>query len=123
MLKKFTAFFGFMIIMSSCGQNYNSNYNDLGQYTAAAIDRSTVAGARFAAAYSILQVKCMGCHAWASYDSSEKWIQSGYVIQGNFSGSNIITHLKNFGGNMPKDPASALPDSEIADLLAWITNL
>lgn len=112
-----------LLIVSSCGQDYNSNYNDKGQYTTIVLDTSTPEGARFAAAYQVLQTQCMACHAWSSYNTSAKWIDSGYVVQGNYSGSPVISILKNYGGTMPKDPYPTLSASDIASLQAWITNL
>ena len=122
MLKIITTFI-FLIGLSSCGQDYNSNFNDQGQFSTFEIDTSTPAGARFNAAYKIIQTKCMACHNWSSYNTSDKWIQSGYVIPANYRGSAIISILKNYGGTMPKNPYAALPTTELDTLEAWITNL
>ena len=112
-----------LLIFSSCGQNFNSNSNDQGQYATVKIDTSSPAGERFAAAYKVIQVNCMACHSWNSYDTSDKWIQSGYVIQADYSHSLLMTRLKNNGGDMPKSPNGALKTSEITILQDWITNL
>lgn len=121
MNSKFIALFSLALL--GCGQDYNSNTNDQGQYASVTIDSSTPDGTRFSSAYKILQSKCMQCHDWTSYNTSEKWISTGYVSQGNFSDSTIITALKNYGGQMPKDPYTALSDTEVATLREWISNL
>ena len=110
-------------MLSSCGQNYNSNSNDQGQYSTVEIDTSTAAGARFAAAYKVIQTDCMACHNWTSYNTSDKWIQSGYITQGDYSASPLIMRLKNNGGDMPKSPNGALPNSDLVVLNNWISNL
>lgn len=122
MLNKIFIFL-FLFFVFSCGQNINSNYNDQGQYGTVTIDTSTPAGARFNSAYKVIQSKCMACHNWSGYTTSDKWIQSGYVIQGNYSGSSMIMVLKNYGGSMPKNPYAALSNPELVTLESWITNL
>ena len=120
--------FIFLFVISACGQDYNSNYNDHGQYSSVSIDTSTPEGARFGAAYKVLQTKCMSCHSYThpfdeSFNTSEKWIHSGYVVQGNYLASLIISTLKNYEGTMPEDPNTPLSKEELATLEAWISNL
>lgn len=123
MSNKLLLLFFFLLVLGSCGQDFNSNSNDKDQFSNVEIDISSPEGRRFSVAYKILQVKCMGCHDWALFTTSDKWIESGYVVRGNFSGSPLISILKNYGGNMPKDPYPALANSETTDLESWISNL
>lgn len=112
-----------LLSLYGCGQSYNSNSNDKGQFTNVEIDTTSVEGVRFSAAYNVLQAKCMACHDWAGFNTSEKWIESGYVNKGDYLGSPIIMSLKNYGGNMPKDPYPELSATETAALDSWISNL
>lgn len=125
MIKQFQSlliiFFLFFTLFS-CGQDFNSNSNDEGQYSTVTIDSSTPEGARFSAAYKVIQTQCMGCHDWASYDTKEKWTEA-YVVAGNYAGSPLISILKNYGGSMPKDPYPALSPADLVVLENWISNL
>lgn len=112
-------------LLSSCGQDYNSNSGDAGQYsTVSTIDTSTPEGVRLAASYSVLQAKCFQCHSgWSGYTTSQQWVDAGLVVRGSFLSSELIRRLKNYGGDMPPDPQSPLSTDEIAPLQTWIENL
>ncbi len=113
----------FIFFVSGCGQDYNSNTNDKSQYTTVEIDTSTPQGSRFALAYKVLQTQCFECHAWSVLNTSERWVDSGYVTRGNYTDSPIIGILKNYGGTMPKDPYPAMTTTDLAILEDWITNM
>lgn len=111
-------------MLSGCGQDYNSNYGDYGQYSPVeGIDSSTPEGARLLAAYKVMQTKCFQCHQWSTYKTSAQWVSTGLVTAGNSSGSEIYTILKNNGGNMPPDPIAQLTGEEVDSIKAWIDGL
>lgn len=109
------------IAVSSCGQDYNSNYNDRGTYA----DIGIPPGTPLYNSYIILQNKCFSCHAspYKDFTSNQAWIDSGRVIAGNFDNSPIKLRLKNFGSNMPPEPNARLTDAEIETLRNWINGL
>lgn len=106
-------------LLSSCGQDYNSNYNDRGTYA----DIGIAPGSNLYNSYVILQNKCFSCHAWQDYKTNQAWIDSGRVTRGSFDTSSIKTRLSNFGGDMPPAPTAALTASEVETLRTWINNL
>lgn len=114
-----------LLLVSSCGQDYNSNSGDSGQYTPnSAIDTSTPEGARLSAAYTVLQNKCLQCHStWSGFTTSSRWEQAGLIVTGSASGSEIVRRLKNYGGDMPPDPFSPLSNEELTAVENWIDNL
>jgi len=110
--------------LASCGQDYNSNYNDKGRYAPiAGIDSSTPDGARLLASYRIMQDKCFQCHQWSSYKSSAQWVAAGKVVAGSTGASSIYTNLINAGGNMPPAPIAQLTSEEVASIEAWINGI
>lgn len=117
-----------LLFFTSCGMNYNSNtFDDVKYGPAPSFDPQTPAEERFVAAYNLLDSQCIQCHegehdAWAAWTTSEDWVNQGYVTEGDFSGSILISSLKNYSGNMPKG-SSALTDEEIQILRDWIENL
>lgn len=106
---------------ASCGQDYNSNYNDRGTYA----DIGISAGDPLYRPYQVLQTKCFGCHAseWSDYKNSQQWVDAGLVVRGNYASSALKTRLRNFGGNMPPDPYSPLTSTELEILRTWINAL
>lgn len=116
--------FSFFSLLTGCGQDFNSNYGDFGQYAPIeGIDSSTPEGARLLAAYKVLQAKCFQCHSWSNYKTSQAWIDAGRVVAGNPSASSIYSTLKNNNGNMPPDPFAPLTSAEIVLFEDWINNL
>ena len=115
----------FILTLYSCGQDYNSNSGDSGQYsTNGSIDTSTPEGARLSAAYTVMQGKCFQCHsAWSAYDTSSKWEQAGLITPSSAATSQLIRSLKNYGGDMPPDSHSPLTNEQLTTLENWIDNL
>ena len=114
-----------LILATGCGQDYNSNSGDFGQYAPIeGIDSSTADGARLLASYKVFQAKCFQCHnSWANYKSSAQWEASGLVQKGNSSASQVYTRLKNNGGNMPPDPIAELTATELLSVETWINQI
>ena len=111
-------------LIAGCGQDYNSNYGDYGQYSPVeGIDSSTPEGARLLAAYRVFQGKCFQCHSWSNYKTSAQWESAGLIVKGNSASSDVITMLKNYGGNMPPDPIAPLSTEELTNVEAWINAL
>ena len=110
-----------MLVLISCGQEYNSNYNDRGTYA----DIGIPPGSPLYNSYVILQNKCFSCHAspYQDFTTNAAWITSGRVIAGNFNTSPIKLRLKNFGGDMPPAPYAELTAAEIETLKNWINGL
>ncbi len=113
-----------LLLIASCGQDYNSNYSDKGRYAPiAGIDSSTPDGARLLASYRVLQDKCFQCHQWSSYKTSAQWVAAGKVVAGSTGGSSLYTNLINAGGNMPPAPIAQLSSDELATIEAWINGI
>ncbi len=125
MMKKALAFTLLSLLISSCGQDYNSNSGDLGQYAPVeGIDSSTPDGMRLLAAYKVFQGKCFQCHqAWLGYKTSAQWVSAGKVTAGSTGGSDVWTILKNNGGNMPPDPIAQLTAEELTFVEEWINGI
>ncbi len=124
MMKKILTLTFTMLVLSGCGQDYNSNSGDGGQYSPIeGIDSSTADGARLLAAYRVAQTKCFQCHQWSSYKTSAAWVSAGLVVAGNSDGSEMWTILKNNGGNMPPDPIAQLTQEELDAVKTWIDNM
>jgi hypothetical protein len=95
-MKKFFALF-FLLILCSCGQDYNSNYNDRGTYA----DIGIPPGTPLYDSYLIFRNKCFACHQWKDYTTSQAWV----------------------GGTMPPDPYSQLTTAELETVRNWINSL
>ena len=114
-----------LMLLTSCGQTYNSNSSDTGLVALGACSEAgTAAGDRYCAAEAINQNRCINCHSgyhdqWASYTNDAAWKTSGRVVAGSTAGSTMITRLKNQGGNMPTDNPQ-IPDAEYQTLLEWV---
>lgn len=112
------------IFFISCGQDNNSQTNDRTEYGTVEIDTSSPEGQRFAAAYGVLQTNCFSCHGgWASYTTSNQWINASKVDPGYYATSLLAIRLKNNGGNMPPNPQGALSVADDTILKNWINNL
>lgn len=123
-MKKISGLLFLVLILSGCGQDYNSNYGDYGQYSPVeGIDSSTPEGTRLLAAYKVMQAKCFQCHQWSTYKTSAQWVSAGLVVAGNSSGSDVYTILKNNGGNMPPDPIAQLSSEEVNSIQTWIDGI
>jgi hypothetical protein len=110
-----------VLISISCGQEYNSNYNDYDQY-GGDIDTSTT----FGAAFYVLKKRCFQCHQWGEYTTSQAWIDAGKVVPGNWDQTKELLQLKGYaasGGDMPKDPYSELTTEEAAKIELWVNGL
>ncbi|MBC7537570.1 MAG: hypothetical protein H7281_02020 [Bacteriovorax sp.] len=121
MKKKFLLLFSLLVFLGSCGQDYNSNYNDRGTYA----DIGIPPGTPLYNSYKILQNKCFSCHAakWQDFKTNQAWIDSGEVTKGSFDTSSIKTNLVNFGGSMPLPPNASLTDAEVETLRSWVNGL
>lgn len=118
----------FSILLASCGQTYNSNSGDDKTTSGTSgIDTSSPAGQRLAAAYTVINNRCINCHtgyhnSWANLKSDAAWLASGTVVAGNTGGSSLISRLKNVGGDMPKlNPQ--IPEAEYQTLIDWVNGL
>lgn len=114
-----------LILVSGCGQSFNSNSLDrsLAQVNNCADPSYT----ELCKANQIIQAQCIDCHenfhnTWTAYDTDQKWIDSGRVIKNDPDRSPLIVKLKRYGGNMPqgKDPLST---EDVTALRTWITNM
>lgn len=113
-----------LFILAGCGQDTNSQTNDRTEYGQVEIDTTSPEGARLSAAYAVLQTNCFSCHGtWASYTTSNDWINSGKIEPGSYATSELAVRLKNNGGNMPPNPKSALSSADDTTLKNWINNL
>ncbi len=116
-----------LIILTSCGQSFNSNTGDEAFTAVNGIDTSTPAGVRLNNAYTVLKDECMSCHtgyhnSWNAYKSDLAWQNAGLVTAGSSAGSQVYSRLKNVGGDMPLlNPQ--ISDSKRQTLETWIDNL
>ncbi|MBL7666005.1 MAG: hypothetical protein JNM93_12795 [Bacteriovoracaceae bacterium] len=110
-----------LIILSACGQDYNSNTADGFVYTP-----SGIADPDLSAAYDVLKIRCIQCHyhtGWAAYKTNQQWVDAGLVISADFENSFLVRSLKNFpDGSMPKD-SGPLPASELQTIEDWINSI
>ena len=118
-----------LLILISCGQDFNSNSFDKEIYGAGAqdIDTTTPDGQRFLKAFKIIEDKCLSCHLnthnyYATLTSSQDWITFNLIEKGNFANSRIIEELKNYDGDMPQG-GSELSQQDIDYLRDWIENI
>ena len=120
-MKKIITLLYLALLVTSCGQDYNSNYNDRGTYA----DSGIPSGSPLYNAYVVIQNKCFTCHGsqWQDYKTSQQWIDAGLVIKDNYTNSKIIYRLKNYGGDMHSGPYSQLTSSETDALRTWINSI
>ena len=111
------------MLAASCGQDYNSNSGDFGQYAPIeGLDSSTEDGTRLLAAYKVMRTKCFSCHGdWAEFKSSEAWIATGRVSAGNSVGSTLF--IKILDGTMPPPSAAQMVGEETSKIQAWIDGI
>jgi len=102
-----------------CGQDFNSSSSDQVQY-GAGLDASTPLGA----SYNLLKDRCFQCHsAWGNYTTNQAWIDSRLIVARDWNNSILRNSLKNFGGDMPPSPHSALSTDEVNKLQVWVNGL
>lgn len=115
-----------LAFLSGC-QDYNSNTNDRERFGRV----NLTGGAKFEAAYYIIQQRCTNCHSssihnsWASYTSEADWISRGYVVAGDPDSSRLIFRIINSGGtdsNMPLG-LGPLPNDEYQALVDWVNEI
>tara|TARA_R110000868_G_scaffold209490_5_gene459318 strand:+ start:1077 stop:1445 length:369 start_codon:yes stop_codon:yes gene_type:complete len=115
------------ILVSGCGQSFNSNTGDQAFTATNGIDTSTAAGQRLDAAFTVLKNECMSCHtgyhnSWNSYKTDLAWQSAGLVTSGVPTSSQVYTRLKNVGGDMPQlNPQISETERQILE--DWITQL
>lgn len=115
-----------LLFLASC-QDYNSNTSDKFRYARLELENNP----EFRASYAILQSRCMNCHTssihngWATLVTSQKWIDSGRVVQGNAQDSDLIIRIINSGHTNSDMPlgGGALPNDEYDTIVEWIDNL
>ena len=117
-----------ILLLTSCGQVFNSNSNDLNIY---ASDCASSGSPEYAAPCLIIKDQCISCHSgyhdkWASWKTSADWVSNGIVVAGDPNGSQLIYRMKNFQGgadsNMPEG-LPQIPDDEYNTLVDWIEAL
>jgi hypothetical protein len=91
------------------------------------------AAERFAAARTVIQQKCIGCHSTFNYASDTAWIASGYVVPANLGASPLFARIAKNGlsdsvaplsqQNMPPAPAPTLSTTELSAMRVWIEQL
>ena len=115
-------------IFAAC-DDQNSNSSDRINYSRTGQQQET-ADTEFAAAFSIIQSRCINCHsgrhnAWAGFINDERWINSGLVHRGDPDNSSLITRIINSGhpvANMPEG-TGAIPNAEFQTLRSWIAGM
>ena len=106
-----------LIFISSCGQDYNSSFNDVEQY-GTGVDPST----EFGQAYFVMRERCFSCHSGlGQLKTSADWVSNGKVDAGDWDRSYIRNYLTNYGGSMP--PNGDLTQEELTKLQTWVNNL
>lgn len=108
--------------MGSCQTQNSNSFDDI--LGGSSIDPSNT---NLALAFTVIEERCIDCHSgyhnsWSSYDTDQKWIDSGNVSPGVIGDSPLITRLKNRGGNMPLGGAN-LTEDEYNALVTWIEAL
>jgi hypothetical protein len=115
-----------LLFFIGCGQTFNSNTEDFNLLASSfCTDQSNTA---LCTANEIIQTKCTTCHTsnihafWSGLDTNAEWVASGRVVAGNPDASNLVTKLKNYGGNMP-DQAPELSDADAQAIRDWISGI
>lgn len=116
----FLLFLGLTLFgLSSCGQDFNSSSSDQVQY-GSGLDASTPLGG----AYNVMKERCFQCHsAWGNYTTNQAWIDSRLIVARDWNNSILRNSLKNFSGDMPPSPNSALTSEEVNKLQVWVNGL
>ncbi len=108
--------------------DYNSSTSDDLEYVE--VTANDANDTNFARAFGIIKTRCAGCHnpedrhiVWNSYDSNQKWIDSGLVVKGNALTSDLIKKTWRNGppGNMP--PPQDLTEDDYNFLKKWINEM
>lgn len=115
--KKFGLIFLGLVFITSCGQDYNSNYNDVDLY-GTGVDPAS----EFGQAYFVMRDRCFSCHGnLAQLKTSAEWVAANKVDAGDWDRSYIRNYLTNYGGSMP--PNGDLSPDELTKLQTWVNNL
>jgi uncharacterized membrane protein len=115
-----------LLFLTAC-QDYNSNSSDRFRYGSLELENNP----EFRASYAILQNRCINCHTssvhsgWSTLTTSQKWIDSGRVINGDAQNSILIERIINSGHTNSDMPlgSGALANDEYDTLVEWIDNL
>lgn len=115
----------FMLLISSCGQSFNSNSKDF--LLGSQIYCSNTSETKLCQANEVIVKNCINCHSgyhntWASYLTNTAWLNSALITSGNSDNSLLILKLKNAGGNMPEN-AAPLNDADYQALKNWIDTI
>ena len=115
----------FLLVSCLGGQTQNSHSYDFN--LTAKSNCADISNTRLCNAMEIIQSQCVDCHDnahndWASYDTDNKWIDSGRIQAGDPDGSPFILRLKNQGSDMPKNKPM-LSDEDYQTLRDWISNI
>jgi hypothetical protein len=116
------------MVLTSCGQTFNSNTEDFNLLPSSFCSDQT--NTNLCVANEIIQNNCTNCHTspihagWAAYDTDAEWIASGRVVAGDPAASTLVTKLKNYvpAGNMP-DQAPPLSDTQYQAILDWVNGM
>jgi hypothetical protein len=114
-----------LIFLTGCMQTFNSNTGDEG-LIGNCVDTSLT---NLRAAYSVLRADCMSCHtgyhdSWATNCTDQAWIDTGQVVSGDATGSNLLIRMKNYSppGDMPLSSPQVSSD-DYALLETWINGM
>lgn len=111
-----------VLVLLAAGCNYQVK-KSAGDAGVGPETKPTTEAITFAEVKVVLDKRCSTCHHHAddfkTYDST---MATGDVVAGNAAGSDLVTRLKNFGGDMPRGGAGPIPDEEAALIRDWINN-
>ncbi|MBT7610825.1 MAG: hypothetical protein HN576_13775 [Bacteriovoracaceae bacterium] len=114
-----------LIFISGCMQTFNSNTGDEG-LVGNCVDSSLI---NLRAAYSVLRTECMSCHtgyhnSWVNNCTDQEWIDTGQVISGDITNSNLLIRMKNFSppGDMPLS-SPQVSSNDYSTLQTWISGM
>jgi cytochrome c553 len=111
-----------VVLLTACQvQTDNSTAYDASLYGPPTIAPGS--SQNFTSAQALIVQNCATCHehsSWSTYQEQD-YINNGYVVAGNLSGSAIWTNLAANGGEMPQ--GGSLSASQVDVLQTWILGI
>lgn len=109
-----------LMFFNNCGQDFNSNSGDALLASQLNIDCTLPENVQLCPALLVLKRNCASCHAPWMYESTAEFISSGLIVPGDPGSSELLTSIKNMGGDMPPN-SGALPTADFNAIVDWVT--
>ena len=109
----------------SCADYNSSTLDDLEYLEVTTVDSDP----NFAQAFDIIKRRCAYCHEkpshqkLASYNTNDKWIESGWISRHDPANSSLITRTTKYNPSDIMPPKGDLTKDEYLHLLKWINEM